>query len=593
MKYQVIIAGFGTAGAVAAIAAARKGAKVLLLERNTCPGGMQAGGFVHGYYIQQPMGLTAEIQGLVDQQCDSGRLNGQPIENRRELLENLALEAKVELRYQALITEVLQADGRVNGIVWYEKGQRLQAECDVLIDCSADAEIAIMAGVETFGGRQSDGQFQPFTNLYARHTANGICTVDNFDAGRIDQYDVEELTQIMLESSRLRLQANYQSCQLRLLGASDQIGVREGLHIRSQTISTLKEVLDKQLQINDPIDWVKSNIDTHANDLCLESEIFQDWMLGASLWGAIVWVPVSLGCLLPASLEGMLVAGRQLGVDHDLGHAVRMNACMGRLGEVAGTLAALAAQQKCLPRQIPYQSLAKDLDIQPLPPGDNQALFSLSEDEIKLGLGSDAPGIAIWAARTQRQDTLLLQVYADAEPGSHLRRHSAQALALLGIEAGAEELRNCLAERDPWCPKTSRTNNHARGYVAAYLLGRIADRQAIPLLQEVWQSPPQANSFEYQSLAMMALLKIAERHPAERENIAGSLRNILEDPSWRLASLSHMHRNNPERHDIIFRAIAAAQLKRWNIPEQISQLLPKLEPSLHERRIAKRLGVIN
>lgn len=593
MKYQVIIAGFGTAGAVAAIAAARRGAKVLVLERNTCPGGMQAGGFIYGYYLQQPMGLTAEINALIEQQRNSGRLGGQPVENRREILEKLALQANAELHYQAVISEVLQQDGKIKGVVWYEQGERFSAECNVLLDCSADAEIARLAGVETFGGRESDGQFQPFTNLYAFRTPAGITAGANFDAGRMDQYDIHELTRVMLDTSRLHLQQNYQGNPNPLLAPSDQIGVREGLHIRSQTIPTMQGLLDDKLQVEDPIDWVSSNIDTHATDLCLESTIFQDWMLGASMWGTVLWIPISLGCLLPEKgPEGLLIAGRHLGVDHDLGHAVRMNACMGRLGEVAGTLAAMAAQQDCPPGRIPYQALAKELDIPSVPRGDNRALFALPPDEIKAGLASDSPGKAIWAARTQQQIKLLREIYAESEPGSPLRRHAAQALALMDSDAGAEELRDCLAERDSWRPKTSRKRNHARGYVAVYLLGRLADRKAIPMLQEVWQSPPEQDAFQYQSLAMMALLKIAEKHPGERIKIADSLKKITENPDWRLESLSHLHRNNPERLDFVFRAIVAVALNRWQIPHQISELLPNLKPSLHELRIAQRLGVL-
>jgi len=62
MNYDIIVAGFGTAGAVAAIAAARRGAKVLVLEKGTYPGGLQTGGFITGYYVQEPTGLTAELE---------------------------------------------------------------------------------------------------------------------------------------------------------------------------------------------------------------------------------------------------------------------------------------------------------------------------------------------------------------------------------------------------------------------------------------------------------------------------------------------------------------------------------------------------
>lgn len=46
MKYDVIVAGAGPSGCMAALAAARMGAKVLLIEKGAYPGGMNTSAMV-------------------------------------------------------------------------------------------------------------------------------------------------------------------------------------------------------------------------------------------------------------------------------------------------------------------------------------------------------------------------------------------------------------------------------------------------------------------------------------------------------------------------------------------------------------------
>ena len=68
--YDVIVLGFGTAGAIAAIAAGRMGASVLVLEQNTYAGGTQSGGGITGFYGGPPpyglTGDTAKIRAAVE-----------------------------------------------------------------------------------------------------------------------------------------------------------------------------------------------------------------------------------------------------------------------------------------------------------------------------------------------------------------------------------------------------------------------------------------------------------------------------------------------------------------------------------------------
>ena len=61
-RTQVMVLGGGTAGFVAAVAAARNGAKTLLLERSSCLGGMATGGLT-GIFVSANLlcGIFKEV----------------------------------------------------------------------------------------------------------------------------------------------------------------------------------------------------------------------------------------------------------------------------------------------------------------------------------------------------------------------------------------------------------------------------------------------------------------------------------------------------------------------------------------------------
>lgn len=63
--YDVLVAGLGTSGTMAALAAAKRGASVLALEANTYPGGLQTGGFVNEFFQQPPVGTALAYEKIL------------------------------------------------------------------------------------------------------------------------------------------------------------------------------------------------------------------------------------------------------------------------------------------------------------------------------------------------------------------------------------------------------------------------------------------------------------------------------------------------------------------------------------------------
>lgn len=180
LEYDVVIVGGGPAGSVAAIAAARHGARVLLVEQYGYLGGMLTAGGVgpqmtfHAGETQVVRGIAEEI---VERMVKAGMSPGHmrdfvgyassvtpfDAEGLKVTLEQMALEAGVELLYHTTYTGCTVEDGRITGVKLFSEGGFFTACGRVVIDCSADADVATDAGVPSCYGRESDHLAQPMT----------------------------------------------------------------------------------------------------------------------------------------------------------------------------------------------------------------------------------------------------------------------------------------------------------------------------------------------------------------------------------------------------------------------------------------------
>lgn len=172
-KYDVAVAGGGIAGVVAAIAAAREGAKTLLLEA-----GNSLGGIVTAGRLSKPTGLVAcgifwamllraAERGGADtttRQASWGRYSGlfDPEVMERVMLEMLEAEG-VEILLRAHVRDVLMTD-RLAGVEITVKSGRKVVLADAVVDATGDGDVAARAGAPWEMGRASDGMTQPITS---------------------------------------------------------------------------------------------------------------------------------------------------------------------------------------------------------------------------------------------------------------------------------------------------------------------------------------------------------------------------------------------------------------------------------------------
>jgi hypothetical protein len=163
-RYDVIVAGAGSAGSSAAISAARLGASVLLVDRLAFMGGTSTAVLDTFYAFYTPGERPRRVVGGLGWEV-ARRLTRDGVaferpntygagtgvtydaEALKVLWERLAQDAGVELLLHTWVTGVRVDGGRVTTIRLWNKGGERWAEGSVVIDASGDADVCAMAGV--------------------------------------------------------------------------------------------------------------------------------------------------------------------------------------------------------------------------------------------------------------------------------------------------------------------------------------------------------------------------------------------------------------------------------------------------------------
>src|SRR4051812_19593289 len=179
LRTQVLVVGSGASGLTAAIAAARNGAKTILLENAGFPGGISATLPWLGFHDRD---YRLIVKGLPLEFCQ--RLQAMGAASRHEfdpkcasaisvdshwwkiLLMQLLREAGVRLLLHTQVVETIREGDRIRGVIIEGKSGRQRIEADVTIDCSGDGDVAARGGVPWEKGRTADGLVQAPTLVF-------------------------------------------------------------------------------------------------------------------------------------------------------------------------------------------------------------------------------------------------------------------------------------------------------------------------------------------------------------------------------------------------------------------------------------------
>lgn len=175
IQTDVAVLGGGPGGIAAAIAAARQGARVLMVERLGCLGGNLVTGLpLLAYLDAQGRQVTGGIaQELVDRLA---KMNGTwghsrcPFHNSttninplylRIILFELIKENNIELLLHCEVTGAKVENGRLTRVTVVGKGKEIEIEAGVFVDATGDGDAAYLAGARYEKGQEGSGMLQP------------------------------------------------------------------------------------------------------------------------------------------------------------------------------------------------------------------------------------------------------------------------------------------------------------------------------------------------------------------------------------------------------------------------------------------------
>lgn len=181
-EYDVVVAGGGPGGIPAAVAAARAGAKTLLIERYGYLGGMATAGLisvilgVRASGTDEPMmgGIGEELcremaaMGLAvdyDEAVRAGGVRFEP-EAFKLVSDRMVLGANCDLRLHTWVADAMVEDGRLKALLLESKSGREAVVGRIFVDATGDADVVARSGASFTFGREGDGAVQAMGSMF-------------------------------------------------------------------------------------------------------------------------------------------------------------------------------------------------------------------------------------------------------------------------------------------------------------------------------------------------------------------------------------------------------------------------------------------
>ena len=189
---DVLVVGGGPAGIGAAVAAARQGRSVLLLEKRGFLGGNITACYVENcnYFLAgtgfSSEGIYAEIEDLAYQEYGNDNIREKnkyafSSEYLKVFLDEFLQREGVELLLHSFVNEVIMNGAQIEAVIIQTKKGPAAVKAGMVIDATGDGDVAFAAGVPYEQGREKDGLCQPGTVSVRLAGADAKALLENGD----------------------------------------------------------------------------------------------------------------------------------------------------------------------------------------------------------------------------------------------------------------------------------------------------------------------------------------------------------------------------------------------------------------------------
>ncbi len=500
-EYDVVVVGGGTGGAPSGIAAARQGAKTLVIECLYGLGGVGTLGMIGKYWYGNVCGFTEEHDKGVEELGAVVHVVGKNEWWRRE-----NRRAGAELWFGTLGCGTLVDGDRVTGVVVATPDGRGVVLAKSVVDATGNAEVAASAGAAcVFQGADEialQGVGLSARKLGASYINSDFGYVNDCDAadvwlfgvrGRAGAGNVWDVSQIVESRERQRIVGDYWLTPLDILNGR-----------------TFPDTVVK----------ARSNFDSHGYsiaDICYVSEPTGKKIAEAN---------VPYRALLPKGVEGLAVIGLGISAHRDAMPIIRMQPDIQNMGYVAGVAGATAAREGKTFRSIDVQALQKHLVEKGNLPSEvlkwkDNALVDRERLALAVKrLGENYKDVSLVLAQAEQALPYMRQAYREAEKAS-AKLVYAHVLGILGDPTGVETLADVVSGRMAALKLNlkdeaafGRRMSEEDSYIVA--LGRTRDKRALaPLLAVVAKMDGESGftRFRAVTLALEALGDSAAARP--------------------------------------------------------------------------------
>jgi len=395
LRYEadVAVIGGGMAGVCAAAAAARGGARVVLVERFAVTGGMLTTGGVANFCGQ--MTVQGEVfdeilAGLRAWKAlgEAGRASVFHYEVLAVVLQELLLRRGVKLLLHTRFADCLLQDGRIGEAIVCGKSGPEALRAKVFIDCTGDADVARSAGFEVMKGRPADGLQLPMSIMYFVRHVKGESIGPDLPEGwfkpisrkedlpmtsvwpdgpggnaikikvpMFDSTDTESLTAAEIRSRRRMMEVmdyhrRVEHKPWRLDHCSPIIGIREGARIVGDYVLKVDD-LRAGRAFEDGVARGTYYLDGHKPDDDKRTYILSQKEMQVPPY------QIPLRSLVARDGKNLLMAGRCFSADQLALSSARVSTSCSMMGQAAGIAAALCVRRGCDVRQVEADAVRK------------------------------------------------------------------------------------------------------------------------------------------------------------------------------------------------------------------------------------------
>ena len=427
---DVVVAGGGTAGAMAALGSLQEGARTITVEYLPELGGTSTVGRVTGYYAGYKDTRFFEFieDGVKKQSRLAGRCTrgvARMLHYRKQVTPPHGL-----LQTNSIICGVFKDRGNVTGLVVEGAGRLFKVMGDVFIDATGDGDVAALAGADYEVGNQR----MMCTQNYSQWDVNpGLSSWKDSSTNR--DYDIiwsHQLSEWQRGYQLSHRQAHYYDF-------TPFLTVRESRRITGDYKITLKDVI-LESQHQDTICLATSDYDPHH----FGDTVFT--RVGCLLpHGITAVVQIPYRAILPRGIDNLLISAKAISQTHNALQFTRMSFDIMTLGYVTGKIAARIVKQGIKTREFDVAKLQEELRewriLPPLSTPEASAERS-GKESIERCIDELMTGKPNGLLKVMMQDRdaveLALRSAFDRAHGESQQLRLAQALAWLGNPVGNE-----------------------------------------------------------------------------------------------------------------------------------------------------------